>query len=82
MVGCLILLDRCTKEHGEIIMLIFRRAWTLHNNMTHAFRPIGISDFVYFLLTFHESLLQVQQQGANAGEKGKRKCWEAAPITG
>jgi len=50
--------------------------------MTHASGHTSISDPVFFLLTFRESLLQVRQQAPTVDAKGKGKCWEAIPVPG
>jgi hypothetical protein len=54
-------------------MMLLWRAYTLHNNMTHASGHTSISDSVFFLLTFRESLLQVRQQEPTVDAKGKGK---------
>jgi hypothetical protein len=42
------------------------------------FSSVAISESVFFLLNYRDSLLQVRQQETLDG-KGKAKCWSAMP---
>lgn len=70
----LLLLDRCTREQGELVSMIFWRAWTIHNNITHESGPSSVTDSVFFLLNMRESLFQIRQQASQDDVKGKSKC--------
>lgn len=58
----LLLLDRCAQEQGDLILLVLWRAWTIHNNATNGSGSISITDSVYFLLNFRNSLSQVDNR--------------------
>lgn len=72
----LLLLNRCTKEEGELLILTFWQAWTVHNNLTHNSGNTKLADSVLFLLNYRESLLQVDHKAQQADNKGKAKIWE------
>jgi hypothetical protein len=73
-----LMLDKCTQEQGDLIILILWRAWSLHNNATHNSGSTSISESVFFLLNYRDTLLQVSQH-ESLDEKGKAKCWVAKP---
>ncbi|KAG0525545.1 hypothetical protein BDA96_06G065800 [Sorghum bicolor] len=52
------MLDKCTREQGDLIILIIWRAWSLHNNATHNSGSTSISESVFFLLNYRDTLLQ------------------------
>lgn len=74
----LLLLDRCTAEQGDLLMLVLWRAWTVHNDITHNLGSNSITNSVHFLLNYREVLLQVRQNRQTVDGKGKAACWPSA----
>jgi hypothetical protein len=70
----LLLLARCSCDQQDLIKLVFWRAWTIHNKITHQSCSSRLSDSVFFILNFREQCIQARLQDGSISRKGKEVC--------
>jgi hypothetical protein len=70
----LLLLARCSYDQQDLIKLVFWRAWTIHNKITHQSCSSRLSDSVFFILNFREQCIQARLQDGSISRKGKEVC--------
>lgn len=67
----LLLLESCTAEQRDMLLLLLWRSWYVHNNLVHGAGPTSVGESVGFLLRYWDSLNSVGEPIYGDNAKGK-----------